>query len=959
MYIDDKLEQMYANYIKLQNERNSEVSLPQESSLSPSGTLCHFARIHSLTYEKDFPRLEAFENIVASINNSNCKLVYYLKGGKGGVEFYIGVMATNSRDELNSEDYMQLLQRSFEGNFIGSKIEKLSPEDNKHVIKTLLDEEMEYSAVLGVPSRNQEKEDISFQGVDRLINIMNGIHFHMLVIWEAVPKRGLDRLNSQVNDIYGDLVSLSKQSIQYGEQTSTQTGQSRNETKGINEAVNKNDDYDINRSTSKTKTKSAQTGTSHNRTEGESHTRSYEICNKVAAELVKYIDDELLPRIKQGHAKGIYQTSVYLGAELPADLVLLENSVTSIFQGNQSTFYPLHAKRLPKSQIGRQLVANFDFYNNIDAQWELMPLCSRPITNHKVGLNTWLTPSEISILAGMPQKDVPGLELREQTGFGLNVQAPQEGNELALGWMVQEGGDLPESRIALDRDDLTKHIFIAGTTGSGKTTTCHRLLHSSGLPFMVIEPAKTEYRVLLEDNDLGDIQVFTIGNEQGIPFRFNPFEFLQEETLSGHVDILKACFMASFDMEAAIPNLIEEALYKTYEAFGWDLRTGKNRFLKNREDAWNSNGFYFPTISDYIDILGVVVEQKGFDERLKNDYLGSIRARLDSLRTGIKGLILDTRLSVDFNELLNKKVILELEDLKSGEDKSFLMGLILGRMNEALKARHKHEPSYRHITLVEEAHRLLTRIQPGDSPNKKLGVEMFADLLAEVRKYGESLIIVDQIPSKLSPEVLKNTNTKIIHKLFAKDDKEIVGDTMALDDKQKNYLSHLSPGGCVVFSQGWAKPVHVQIEQLKHISTTDVGVDFEKVKMKGWKYWQERPWIYCPDLPMNGSQYTPNDFVKILETRDNLTNLFKSSKRVHEEWIQFRENVCQRLNEDGKALLQNFLLSQCARKHRTGDFIGDRLNFFMGEAYQTVAFFMEISANDWDDIDEEEIRKLV
>ena len=34
-----------------------------------------------------------------------------------------------------------------------------------------------------------------------------------------------------------------------------------------------------------------------------------------------------------------------------------------------------------------------------------------------------------------------------------------------------------------------------GSPGSGKTTTCHRLLKEAGkVPFLVIEPAKTEYR---------------------------------------------------------------------------------------------------------------------------------------------------------------------------------------------------------------------------------------------------------------------------------------------------------------------------------------------------------------------------------------------------------------------------------------------------------------------------------
>lgn len=56
---------------------------------------------------------------------------------------------------------------------------------------------------------------------------------------------------------------------------------------------------------------------------------------------------------------------------------------------------------------------------------------------------------------------------------------------------------------------------------------------------------------------------------------------------------------------------------------------------------------------------------------------------------------------------------------------------------------------------------------------KRLGVEMFCNLLAAVRKYGEGLIIADQIPNKLIPDVIKNTHTKIVHRLFSAVDRNL------------------------------------------------------------------------------------------------------------------------------------------------------------------------------------------
>ena len=116
--------------------------------------------------------------------------------------------------------------------------------------------------------------------------------------------------------------------------------------------------------------------------------------------------------------------------------------------------------------------------------------------------------------------------------------------------------------------------------------------------------------------------------------------------------------------------------------------------------------------------------------------------------------------------------------------------------------------------MIEEAHRLLSKVEYGDSGSKRTAVETFTDMLAEIRKYGESLIVVDQIPNKLASEVLKNTNTKIIHRLLARDD----NDTMLMDDRQKEYLSALEIGQAIVFSEGMSRPLHIQID-----AATDTG----------------------------------------------------------------------------------------------------------------------------------------
>src|SRR6266566_2737608 len=84
---------------------------------------------------------------------------------------------------------------------------------------------------------------------------------------------------------------------------------------------------------------------------------------------------------------------------------------------------------------------------------------------------------------------------------------------------------------------------------------------------------------------------------------------------------------------------------------------------------------------------------------------------------------------------------------------------------------------------------------------------MFAGLLAEIRAYGEGLIIAEQIPDRLVPDVIKNTAVKITHRLPAADDREAVGATMNMTQAQNRFLVTLNPGEAAVFTDGMDFPL--------------------------------------------------------------------------------------------------------------------------------------------------------
>lgn len=629
----------------------------------------------------------------------------------------------------------------------------------------------------------------------------------------------------------------------------TSEGESESETNGTSwskaEGGSRNETTGTSKNTTTGTSSSKTMGTSENQSTtknigsstGTSETENIEIIKKEIHSWISYIDETLLPIIDYGKGKGLFRVNTYIFADNSATLLKLGNTLKSLSSGKKGNKRPLEYYRLDNVK-DRKIINNLVNFQMNKIQNDIEKDEFYTVNSIEIGngfVNDFYSSKELSLIAGLPRKEVNGLKVTKQVEFGLNTTDEKMKEPLELGNLVQSGKILENSEVNIDKKDLNKHIFVAGVTGTGKTTTCQRILLESGMPFLVVEPAKTEYRIMKLSKKTEDMVIFTLGQDNIAPFRLNPFEFFPHESLTSRVDMIKAAIEASFDMEAAIPQLIESTIYECYKDYGWNVNTNKNTKFEN---PFADDVYAFPTFNDILKKVDAVAEKQGFDERLKKDYIGSIKARLQSLTLGSKGLMLNTPRSIDFVGLLDKKVVLEIEEVKNTGEKSFVMGLIMTNLREALRAKYKENKHFKHITLIEEAHRLLSKFEPGDSVNKKQGVEIFADMLAEVRKYGESLIIADQIPNKLTPEVLKNTNTKIIHKLFAEDDKESVGNTMILEKEQKEFLSSLPTGRAVVFSQGWSKAVQVQIKLLTN-TTSDEEVDEQILKDSCINYYRE------------------------------------------------------------------------------------------------------------------------
>jgi len=432
----------------------------------------------------------------------------------------------------------------------------------------------------------------------------------------------------------------------------------------------------------------------------------------------------------------------------------------------------------------------------------------------------------IAALSRPPEREMPGIRLALQPDFDVTPEYAAGREAMGVGEILDRSRR-PAGPLALPLDSLNRHVFVSGATGSGKSQTVRTLLEAAtgaGIPWLVVEPAKAEYRLMAarlagisapgrEPGGAGcEVVRIRPGESDAIAAGLNPLEPAPDEDgrrfpLQTHADLVKALFIASFRSDEPFPQVLSAALTRVYEDAGWDLALG--------EAVAADASPRYPTLTDLQRAAIRIVREVGYSQRITDDVLGFIKVRLSSLRLGTTGRFLEGGHQLDFGKLLRTNAVLEIEDVGDDSDKAFLMGTVLIRLAEHLRMANRAAsvtaPGLRHLTVFEEAHRLLRRPESpgggGSGGAAAHAVEMFAGLLAEIRAYGEGLVIAEQIPGRLIPDVIKNTAVKITHRLPAADDRDAVGATMNMTPAQNRFLVTLRPGEAAVFADGMDFPL--------------------------------------------------------------------------------------------------------------------------------------------------------
>ncbi len=393
--------------------------------------------------------------------------------------------------------------------------------------------------------------------------------------------------------------------------------------------------------------------------------------------------------------------------------------------------------------------------------------------------------------------------------------------------------------IGVSLTDLTKHMFISGTPGSGKSSfsigVLDRLWNDHHIPFIVIEPAKTEYRSLVKR--IPELQVFTPGKEYISPFVFNPFMPPKNVKLRSYKSTLKTAFGAAVSMSTPLDKIFEESINNCYSEHRW-------------LDSY--------TVQDGGDIFDITEFIKTFKET--SEAIGYVGDSSNIGRAGVVRLnslvnLFDNYHSIPIEDLLTKPTVIELAAIENAEQKSLMISLILLSILSYVNANYEGDGRLKNVILLEEAHVLLDQeinVDKDSNPGP-LAQSLVKRMLAEARSYGLGMMIADQSPRKVGLDIVALTDIKVIFRIVEGTDKQIIGDSMAMDEVQLSRLSKLRPGGAFLFFNKLDNPEEIAIDDYRAMVQIPVWISDEEITDLS-TYWNDkqrdlRPYPEC-DIPV-------------------------------------------------------------------------------------------------------------
>ncbi len=861
MTIDNRLEIIDEGIRKKYLARLNEMEIAPVGNLpSLENELINNIRIYRITemvYRKGESVTNKFTTVFNTLSTYNASVFIIIDSDGNETNFYLGVRSNTSDDDPDKRSMVTLgdtLKNTLIGNFPGVKIVSEDRTSIGKLSSKILDQNNIASVSVVGNCKNTEQANEQFvQGLEKLALAMYGRQYTGIIIAQNQSPQTVQMLRKSYQDLYTKLSPLAR--VQYTDSTTDSSSRSRSfaEMNGKQKAAMITGAVlsiagvvggAIGGAAAIGKAGGLSTGAmfggqisgqlngfinSLAPNEQVTTTTSNSVMstteNKTVVDLMALIDENL-KRTDEFDSYGMWDTAGYFISDDMSAAEIAASNYRSLMNGEKSgrEVSAINSWR----RNNPQTVGNFSDLTMYLSRF----MHPRFVYGGNVLVNaaTSVSGKDLGLHLGLPRTTVPGLPVIEHAEFGKEVNSyrlfskseeDQSDDTMLLG-RVFDLGQITEKKVELDNRSLNMHTFITGSTGSGKSNAVYQMLaelHQDEIPFLVIEPAKGEYKDVFGNWD--DVNVYSTNPKISDLINLNPFRFPESIHVLEHVDGLVEIFGVCWPMYDAMPAFFKDAILRSYEAVGWDL--GSSTFEGDVAE--------YPDFEILSEQLGMLIDNSDYASDIKSNYRGALLTRVKSLTVGLNKYIFTTD-QTPYYKLFDNNCIIDISRVKSTETKALLMGLIVYILNEyRVDRKTENNNGLKHITVLEEAHNLLKNTGNGGS-SELIGksVEMLTNTIAEIRTYGEGFIIVDQSPSSVDIAAIKNTNTKIVLRTPEANDREAVGRSVGLTEDQVNEIAKLPSGVAVVYQNDWINPVLTMINKANIIDSPYVYKSRTEIK---------------------------------------------------------------------------------------------------------------------------------
>lgn len=844
--LENRLEIMEEGIRKKYLSRLSEMRVVKPSTLLPLEEdlidNVRLFKISEMVYQKGEIATDKFTTVFNTLSTYKTSVFILIDSDGENTDFYLGVRNNEDVDELKRSTVSigDTLKNTLIGHFPGVKIEN----ENRSNIEVLCNKIMNQHnvasvSVVGNSKTEKEQSNEQFvQGLEKLALAMHGRQYMGIIIAQNQSASDVQMLRREYQEMYTKLSPLQKVQFSDNESESTSRSISFSEMNGKQKAAMIGGSiislagvvggaFAGNVINAVGATGGAMVGgqvtgqlngfisslaPTEQITSSASKTIYTTTENKAVTDLMQLLD-EGLKRINEFDSYGMWNVAGYFMSDDMSAAEIAASNYRSLMNGEKSGREVSAINSWRGIENGNQ--EDFGYLLEYLSRFMHPKFCYGANDNYCVitDATTSISGKELGLHLGLPRATISGLPVIEHAEFGKEVityslfknsKNTRPEDRMTLG-KVFDLGQITNKVVELDNKSLNMHTFITGSTGSGKSNTVYQMLselHQDRIPFLVVEPAKGEYKDVFGNWD--DVNVYSTNPKIAPLINLNPFKFPDSIHVLEHVDGLVEIFSVCWPMYDAMPAFFKDAILRSYEAVGWDL--GSSEF--------DGDELEYPDFEVLAEQLDQLIEGSDYASDIKSNYRGALITRVKSLTVGLNKFMFTSE-QTPYEKLFDENCILDISRVKSTETKALIMGLMVYILNEyRVDQKTENNNGLKHVTVLEEAHNLLKNTS-GGGESELIGksVEMLTQTIAEIRTYGEGFIIVDQSPSSVDIAAIKNTNTKIVLRTPEANDREAVGRSIGLTNDQVNEIAKLPSGVAVVYQNDWFSPVLTMVDK--------------------------------------------------------------------------------------------------------------------------------------------------